>query len=152
MVAKETGTTRPAFALRPRASLDKRLQLAGVLGLCTCAAIPLFLFNPSSTGIFPPCPFFALTGYYCPGCGTLRGLHQLLHGNVDAALGLNALMVLSVPFLAYALVSLVLEVFRGRPLPRLFRSPYWTRAIFVIVIAFWVLRNIPVYPFTLLAP
>jgi hypothetical protein len=152
MVAKETDAREPASALRSIASLDKRLQLAGVLGLCACTAIPLFFFNPDSTALFPPCPFLALTGYYCPGCGTLRGLHQLLHGNVEAALALNALMVLSVPFLAYAFISLVLEVFRGRPLPRLFRSPYSTWAIFVLVVAFWVLRNIPVYPFTLLAP
>lgn len=133
-------------------TISKRIQLAGVLGLGCCSVVPLYLSNPAAAGFFPPCPFRALTGFYCPGCGTLRALHQLLHGNLGAALWLNPLTVLALPFLGYALFSLLTEVFKGRSLPPILRSPMFTRLIFLVVMAFWALRNIPLYPFTLFAP
>ena len=86
---------------------------------------------------------------YCPGCGTLRALHALLHGNVGSAFMLNPLSMIALPLLGYAFISLIVEVARGRPLPRLFDSPRYTWALFAVVVSFWVLRNIPVYPFSL---
>jgi hypothetical protein len=116
------------------------------------ALVLLYFIDPAKPGgPFPPCLFHALTGLHCPGCGTTRALHQLLHGNIRAALGLNLLMVASLPFLAYAFVSKGLVLF-GRRLPVVFSHPAWTWALFALVILFWILRNIPAYPFSLLAP
>ncbi|PYV86056.1 MAG: hypothetical protein DMG90_22080 [Acidobacteria bacterium] len=57
----------------------RRVELfAGSLVLIGTLTI-LRTSNPASSGIFPPCPFLWLTGFYCPGCGSLRALHQLLH-------------------------------------------------------------------------
>ncbi|MGA9994581.1 MAG: DUF2752 domain-containing protein, partial [Pyrinomonadaceae bacterium] len=91
-------------------------------------------------------------GLHCPGCGTLRGLHQLLHGNLAAAFAFNPLMVLSLPFIGYGLTSRALFGFTGRALPKFFIPPIWIKLLFFVVMAFWILRNIPSYPFTLLAP
>lgn len=123
------------------------------LTLATLAAL-LFLrfYNPASSGLYPPCPFHALTGLHCPGCGTLRGLHQLLHGNLAAAFAFNPLMVLSLPFVGYGLISRVLFGFTGHTLPKFFIQPIWIKLLFFVVMAFWILRNIPSFPFTLLAP
>ncbi|MEW5722540.1 MAG: DUF2752 domain-containing protein, partial [Thermodesulfobacteriota bacterium] len=55
------------------------LGAAGLAG-----ATWLYLVNPAVSALYPPCPFHALTGLYCPGCGTLRGLNQLLHGHLLA--------------------------------------------------------------------
>jgi len=129
--------------------IPKSWQLVGVACVCTASAIPLYFLDPSISGVFPSCPFRALTGMYCPGCGTLRALHGLLHGNITGAFMLNPLTVLILPLVIYAFVSLVAEVLRGRPLPRLFDSPRYIWALFAVVMAFWVLRNIPVYPFNL---
>ncbi len=124
------------------------------VALITVAAglVYLFLFDPASGGRWPRCPFRAATGLYCPGCGSLRATHQLLHGNVAAALGLNPLMVLSLPFLAYAFLGEGMRLLGRRPplaapLPA---SMVW--AFLGVIIAYWALRNLTFHPFTLLAP
>ena len=65
----------------------------------TAALVPLYLFNPAN-GRFPVCPFHALTGWLCPGCGSQRALHDLMHGNFGEAFRHNALLVVSIPLLA----------------------------------------------------
>ncbi|MGN1359189.1 MAG: DUF2752 domain-containing protein [Kiritimatiellia bacterium] len=45
------------------------------------------------------------TGWQCPGCGTLRGLHALLHLRFAEAWQLNPFMVVSLPLLAVLSVS-----------------------------------------------
>ncbi|HEV2113081.1 MAG TPA: DUF2752 domain-containing protein, partial [Terriglobales bacterium] len=88
----------------------------------------------------------------CPGCGSLRALHQLLHGNLAGALSYNPLMVLSLPFVVYWVASQAVLLWRGEALPRRFIPARWIWALLVVVLSFWVLRNVPVYPFSLLAP
>ena len=120
-----------------------------------CVAAPaalLYLVNPSAFGLFPPCPFHALTGLHCPGCGTLRGLHQLLHGNIGAAMGLNPLMVISIPFLGYAYVSYGLSSFGMKPLEFVPVPAWWGWFVLCVVVSYGILRNIPTHPFSLLAP
>jgi hypothetical protein len=136
------------------ASLRRRLLALSIVVATAGALIYLRLFNPAAPGtsLYPSCPFHTLTGLNCPGCGTLRGLHQLTHGHLLTALNYNALMVLSLPFLAYSFVSYALLALRGRGLPKPFIQPVFIKALFWTVIAFWVLRNIPVYPLTLLSP
>lgn len=127
-------------------------QAAAVLAVTGASCGVLFLANPAAVGLYPPCPFFALTGFYCPGCGTLRGLHQLLHGNVVSALDFNPFMVVMLPFVSYGIVSFILGGLTGRSLPRVFVPPFWIRALLVSVVLFWVLRNVPIFPLSLLAP
>jgi hypothetical protein len=134
------------------ASSAQRVRAAAVIGLAIAALVYLRLFNPVGAGLYPSCPLYSLTGLYCPGCGTTRGLHQLLHGNLEAALAMNPLMVLALPFVAYAFLSYALFGARGRSLPKVFIHPTLIKALFWVVVAYGVLRNIPVYPFTLLAP
>lgn len=117
------------------------------------AGICLYLFKPAPGGIYPPCPFYFITGLYCPGCGTLRGLHSLLHGDVVKALDLNPLMVLSIPFVIYLLLSNLNIKVRGRILVKRYAfSPVFYNILLVTIFSFWVLRNINTYPFTILAP
>ena len=121
-----------------------------VLGLVVVAV--LYTFDPRNPGTYPICPFLGLTGYHCPGCGTLRALHQLLHGNVMAALGYNPLTVLSLPFIIYSFTVGELRVFRIAAPPRVFIPHQFIWALFVGIVAFWLLRNVPVEPLTVLAP
>ncbi|HBT75420.1 MAG TPA: DUF2752 domain-containing protein [Planctomycetaceae bacterium] len=55
-------------------------------------------FDPSQNAFFPPCPFKKLTGLPCPGCGTQRMVHQLLHGNLVEAVRWNPLALLAIPY------------------------------------------------------
>jgi len=130
-------------------------KYAGLLGMLLAVAAGvavLRMFDPATSGVFPPCPLLALTGWYCPGCGSLRAFHQLLHGNLRNALAMNPLAVLTLPFLAYGMASHAIFVVRGRYLPRIFVPAPWIRALSAAVVAFGIARNLPMYPFSLLAP
>jgi hypothetical protein len=117
-----------------------------------CVFVVLYRFDPAKYGFYPGCTFHALTGLNCPGCGTLRALHQLTHGHLKAALHLNPLAVLAIPFLGYMLLSELLNQTTGKRLPHVFKSRVWIWILVGIIIAFWILRNIPAFPFTLLSP
>ncbi len=107
----------------------------------------LFIFEPGRTGLFLVCPFFALTGFACPGCGSTRGLHQLLHGNVIAAFKFNPLMMVMLPFLLYALVRYTNAVLRGKQINANQLNAGYIWLLFFVVLSFWIVRNTPFYPF-----
>ena len=123
------------------------LVSAGAAGLVALVAV-----DPASSSFFPRCPFHSLTGLHCPGCGTLRGLHQLLHGNLRTAFSLNALMVSCLPLVVYGSVSGFVRMLSGRKLPGVFVPAVWIWMLLGVIVLFWIARNIPVYPFSLLAP
>ncbi|KMQ71315.1 DUF2752 domain-containing protein [Chryseobacterium koreense] len=62
-----------------------------------------FLLNPADHSFFPACPFKSITGLNCPGCGSQRAFHQLLHLNFKKAFEYNALMVISIPYAVLAM-------------------------------------------------
>jgi len=118
-----------------------------------CAGgVYLYVFNPAGSGIYPICPFHALTGLHCPGCGTGRAMHQLLHGNLGAAMRLNPLAVIMLPPLVYGMLSIGLQTVGRKPLPSVFIPVFWIWMLLAVILLFWVLRNVPYYPFSLLAP
>lgn len=114
--------------------------------------VVLYFFKPGQSPIYPPCPFHFITGLYCPGCGSLRAIHALLHGEILTALDFNPLMVVSIPFLAYGFISLALYRIRGRGLPQLIKHPFWVWAVLALIVIYTILRNLPFYPFSVLAP
>ncbi len=112
------------------------------------AAIYYYRIDPArSGGLFPPCYFYRLTHLHCPGCGSQRAIHQLLHGRVLGALHYNPLLCLAIPILAWDALAKA-----TRRLPSLLdrRRVGWT--IVWVVIIFAIVRNIRVWPCTLLAP
>ncbi len=123
-----------------------------MLAAIAVAIVALDNCDPATSGMFPPCPLRYLTGWYCPGCGSLRAMHQLLHGNLYAAWALNPLTVLLLPFLAYGVASYALFEIRGQHLPQLFLPALWIRALCAVIILFGITRNLPFHPFDLLAP
>ena len=134
-------------------SLLLRRIFAGTICLLTAGGLfLLYIRNPAVPGFFPPCPFLLLTGFYCPGCGALRTLHELMHFHFAHAFELNSLVAISaLPLGIYAARWLLafsgLLAMRARHLPK---AAYYS--VLVILLAFWFLRNLPWYPFSLLAP
>lgn len=125
--------------------------LAASTALITVLTL-VYRSNPATSGLFPPCPFLWLTGFYCPGCGSLRAFHQLLHGNLRAAFAFNPFAVLAFPFLAYGSASWVSFLVRGKYLAQVFLPGWVIWALCFTVVLFGIFRNLPVYPFNLLAP
>ena len=128
----------------------QRLKAWALVGIVMAAGYILYTFNPASSALYMPCPFHKLTGFYCPGCGTLRAIHHLLHGHVVTALRLNPLMVLLLPFLGYSFFAYVMGNIRGRPLPPLVVPAIAIWVFLGVVFLFWGTRNISTYPFSLL--
>ena len=112
----------------------------------------LFFCDPSKIAWLPPCPLHALTGLYCPGCGSTRALHQLAHGHFVAALRFNPLLVVSLPLLVGLSVTRFICERNGRPCPRWLVHPRMIWILLGVVVAFGILRNLPGYPFSLLRP
>lgn len=101
-------------------------------------------FDPEKSILFPKCIFHAITGLKCPGCGTQRAIHQLLHGNFAAAMHCNALAVLSVPYIALG-IFLGTRNISNPFLASVKRHLYSGNAVYValsVIAAFWILRNI----------
>lgn len=130
----------------------ERLTASAAVAVAAGGLGVIYLLDPETSDLYPPCPCLALTGFYCPGCGTLRALHQLTRGHPVAALDLNPLMVLMLPFIAYFLASHATLAVTGRPLRKFFVRPVFIWTLLGVVLVYWLLRNIPAYPFTLLAP
>ncbi|HET9528616.1 MAG TPA: DUF2752 domain-containing protein [Pyrinomonadaceae bacterium] len=125
----------------------RRSTVVAIWSLLIAGAAYLYLFEPGKSGFFPACPFRLLTGFTCPGCGTTRALHQVLHGHFDTAFTLNPLLLLSIPFLLFALLRYSAIVMRGGvPRPNALPAPI-IYAIFFVILSFWIFRNTPFYPF-----
>jgi hypothetical protein len=128
--------------------VNRPLTVALVWLSLTAGATYLFIFEPGKTGFFLICPFRALTGFTCPGCGSTRGVHHLLHGDPVAAFQLNPLFVVALPFMLYALIRYSNSIIRHRPLKANQLQPKYIWVLFVAVLSFWIFRNTPWYPFS----
>lgn len=108
-------------------------------------------YDPNAAGnIFPPCAFRELTGFYCVGCGTTRMLHALAHLDIPRAFSMNplAMLLLSISPLLAAW-KLGWRATAMQPVIALLSQPrFWL----VLLPAYWIARNLPWFPFTLLAP
>jgi len=125
-----------------------------IIGIFCISLISLYYFyNPEGKLFpFPKCPFFSLTGLHCPGCGSQRALHQLLHFNIIQTLNHNALYIVGILTIVY---NLVIKGINHYSKKNYFNYLYHTKTpiiIGIIVVAFWILRNIPHEPFSCLAP
>jgi hypothetical protein len=110
--------------------------------LLMAGAAVLYLFNPAQFGFYPTCLFYKTTGLLCPGCGTLRAAHQLLHGHFEAAFRFNALIVSSLPFAAYGCIRAARNRAANQPALSWIR-PGWLWIGLAILILFGILRNLP---------
>jgi hypothetical protein len=124
---------------------------AGAIGLAGLAYVRTV--DPARDGVFPACPFHRVTGLWCPGCGMTRALHALLHGEVAAAIGSNVFLPLAVLLCGYLWLSWLWPTVRATRLPSLGRVPAAVWGVLVAAaLAYGVLRNLPLAPFSALAP
>src|SRR5215216_7769827 len=91
----------------------RRSTVIAIWSLLLAGAAYLFWFEPGKSGFFPICLFRFLTGFTCPGCGTTRALHQILHGHFLTAFTLNPLFIIAIPFLLFAFLRYTVTVLRG---------------------------------------
>ena len=96
--------------------------------------------DPAAGGA-PRCMFRLVTGWDCPGCGSQRAIHSLLHGHLGRAWQFNPFIFFAVPIGAF---YLFIETWRDR-FPRLHTGanrPAILIFIAVAVVLWWILRNL----------
>jgi hypothetical protein len=117
-----------------------RFATAAVLGLGIALVA---LVDPHTGGRYPTCPFHAVTGLWCPGCGGLRAVHDLTHGHLTLALHENVLVVLLGPSLAVWWLIARLRRSDDRRVTLLL-SARGTLAVAVLLAVFTLVRYLPV--------
>ena len=131
--------------------LRRWLPLGAATTLAAGATLVLRNVSPYANGnLLPSCPLYALTGIYCPGCGSTRCLYSLVHFDLAGAMAMNPLLVLSLPLLLLMLLHGAGVRMRALdPLLHVLAKPmFWL----VLLVGYAVLRNLPWAPFTALAP
>ncbi|HJB46016.1 MAG TPA: DUF2752 domain-containing protein [Candidatus Mediterraneibacter surreyensis] len=137
-------------------SLQENRKFRIALALCAGAAAAvgaLYLYHHDPYSYPLPCLFYLLTGLYCPGCGAGRACYSILHLRFADAFCYNPLMTVLLPLIGIYIVVRGLDwVITGRNHVDSKISVRFLVAILTAVIVYGVLRNIPAFPFTLLAP
>ncbi len=147
----DVGAASPpaARSLTRRLAAWPYLGPALVAGGALAATAYVALVDPNEGGHYPLCPSKALTGLDCPGCGGLRAVHALCHGQLRTALDQNLLAV--VVLLPLAVLTWALWVVRIRTGRRVLagrRLAKWgPYALLVLLAVFTVVRNLPGVPF-----
>jgi len=157
MDSEKTCAAKPAqrkkFAVKIGSLLlHRRTPLVALTTLAVGAAAVLCRVDPNAAdSLLPPCPLYALTGLFCPGCGSTRCLHALVHADVVQALAMNPLLVLALP--PVILLSLSAAGLLPQRLQR-FTHQYIARPWpwLALVVGYGIARNLPWFPFVLLAP
>lgn len=111
-----------------------------IIVIAAAIAVFYFMVDPATCTWIPKCAFHEITGYDCPGCGSQRMLHALLHGDFLSAWNANAFILCATPLLLLMLWS---AAFRTRA-PRLYaflNSPLMIVAITVALLLWTLFRN-----------
>ncbi len=121
--------------------MRRSLVIVLVLAALLVFGVIYFAIDPSTSGLFPRCTFLSLTGYKCPGCGTQRAIHALLHGDVAGAFKYNALLLVAIPWIALCLYAESRRLRNPRLYARL-NAPLLIWLFLAMVLLWWLLRNI----------
>lgn len=142
-------TTEAARSARWRQATPTLLLGTAAMGV----ALLLARIDPNAAGNpLPPCPLRALTGVYCPGCGSARCLHALLRGDLALALAMNPLLVITAPLLVLMALRAGNLLPTWAPWERVLAVARRPRMWLWVLLGYTVLRNLPWPPFAWLAP
>ncbi len=140
------------FTQSDRISTKRRIITGAVLLVVAFVALFYAVDYTFFAKYKPPCVFRAITGLYCPGCGSSGAVRELLSGHIYAAFRFNMFVVIAMPFLLYFYAAKWIEVCIGRTIPRIVHSRRFIFTIAVLILLFSILRNFSIEPFNYLAP
>jgi len=123
-------------------SLLKNKSVFFIIFLALIFGAIYFVFDPSEGMFFPSCPFKSLTGFDCPGCGSQRAIHEILHLNFKKAFKYNALLVLAIPYiLLFFIFNMEWVKIRFPKTEKFLFGRNSLLMILAIVILFFIFRN-----------
>ncbi|WP_286175274.1 DUF2752 domain-containing protein [Mycobacterium sp. DL99] len=107
-----------------------------------CGCVAIWFGDPTTPGgPLPVCPTKLLFGVSCPGCGSLRMIYSLQHGDIVAAIGFNVVTLLALALLSYAYAAWTYTRLTGRPV-RTWQHHSCSAPITLVVVLVWFV----VYP------
>lgn len=106
-----------------KGNLAVAAAVAGAVAVHAGAAWFFASHDPYHSEVFAPCPFRAMTGLRCPGCGGTRAMYSLLHGDLAGTVRMNPLILVLYPVVIGYGASLLADY---RANPRLARVLSWT--------------------------
>lgn len=121
--------------------MRRALIVLVTLFIAIMAGVVYFAYDPSQSHFFPRCVFLSLTGWQCPGCGSQRAIHSLLHGDLASAWHYNAALLVALPVLGVYLVGEL----KRTTWPNYYRAISRPIVIYIILgalIAWWIGRNL----------
>ncbi|MDR2065629.1 MAG: DUF2752 domain-containing protein [Prevotellaceae bacterium] len=123
---------------------NKTFKLCIILPVAVILVILYAIYNPSESQYFPKCPFFALTGCKCPGCGSQRAIHYLLNFNIFNAIKENVLLVVAIPYLLFSISVDTTNKLTGKlsECRKILSGKKSIYIILFIIITFWIARNL----------
>ncbi|MDO5608438.1 MAG: DUF2752 domain-containing protein [Capnocytophaga sp.] len=124
--------------------MDKSIKIILLLlGISVLVAVYYFVDPSDSNVFFPRCPSVTFLGLYCPGCGSQRAVHQLLHADIAQAFRYNPLLVIVFPLLLYAVgIMLYNAIFDKKIRISLFYNNVFVFSFFLLVIVYFIARNL----------
>ncbi|KAA1423444.1 DUF2752 domain-containing protein [Mumia zhuanghuii] len=135
-----TATAGPRSATSTWRALRAPLAV-GAAGVGLAAL--LHFRDPNLSGSYGLCPFAALTGLDCPGCGGLRAVHALTDLQLGVALSSNVLAVALVAALAVAYVAWIPRRLADPQARMIVLSTRTGLALLAVMGVFWIVRNTP---------
>ena len=117
--------------------ISKQYKWILVIAVIICVGVAYYFIDPVMHKWVPKCPFMLLTGWKCPGCGSQRAIHAIVHGQIGEAFRQNALFIPSAIYLIAILVSRRWPAVHNKITGRI---AIWTW--FTVIMLFWVTRNI----------
>jgi hypothetical protein len=111
--------------------------------IAAVALLLVALVDPHESGRYPPCPWHALTGLWCPGCGGLRAVHDLAHGDLAGAVASNALVVALIPAIALMWSRWLAQRWRGEAAASPSISARTMVLVGLVALIFTIARNLP---------
>lgn len=132
------------------ARITRKIKREVKLAIGTLVSVASYCVFYRFTGVGFVCPWHALTGLNCPGCGLTRLLESLLFGDFYQAFRYNPLLFILLPFGICLGMDNILAAKRGRrKVIQRIPNAVWVGLV-VVVVAYGLMRNLPWFSF--LAP
>lgn len=146
LILVDTAPAAGQYATRSRATLtgwSARVLPVSVAALGIGAVAMVHFRDPHAEGSYGICPFFGITGFWCPGCGGMRAVNNLTNGHFVDAVSSNVI-TLPLVFTFFAWVAVwTVRSWQGKPMwvPKISRPTMLV--IFSLLAIYSVLRNTP---------
>lgn len=112
-----------------------------VMAIIAIAIVTFYALVEPDSGIMPRCLFKMATGWDCPGCGSQRLIHALIHGDIARAWKFNPFMFFAAPVVILIFIAEIIGP--GAPrLHRLMTSTLLIAALLTATLIWTILRNL----------